>query len=285
MLQPRQAGALSRVAVSASIALAVMALPLAAAARAEPPMHPKGSPEPPRFVPGTLTVTSPPHAAGTVFMRWEGTIAHPMADRIEGVFQAFKASRRRFVLILDSGGGSVAEGHKVITVLRLIRRTHTLDTSVGPGLRCGSMCVPVYLQGETRFGARTSSWLFHEVTRRSKDFGKLRRVTESSRNLIQSYWYPAGVSRTWIERMLREQDGYDWWQTGGELIDAGAGIITRPIENRRPRNLEVEKSMPPAASAPAATPPAAKDLLSPPTGMPISGALPQPAPEPAPQRN
>lgn len=286
----RRLRARSAWSVSASaLALALLSL-VATPARAEPPSRPAGSSEPPRYVPGVLRVTSPPASAGTVFMRWEGTVAAPMAAQLEAVFEAYRSSRRRFVLVLDSGGGSVAEGEKVIALLRRIRRSHTLDTSVGPGQRCGSMCLPIYLQGETRFGARTSSWLFHEVTRRSStEYGRDKRVPSSSQRLIDAYWIPAGVSRAFIERMVREQDNYDWWQTGGELIEARAGIITQPIENKRPRRLEVEMMMPPAGSPPPQQPteptktgrpsaPSGTNPLAPPTGLPVSGA---PAPVPA----
>lgn len=298
------ASGLARAAALAVATVVGMAAAAISSALAEPPSMPPGTPEPPRFVAGTLRVTSPPSAAGSVFLHWEGTIAAPMAEQIERVYEAFAASRRRFVLVLNTGGGSVTEGEKVIALLRRIKRTHTLDTSVGPGARCGSMCLPLYLQGDTRFGARSSAWLFHEVTRRGSGFGKLRRVEGSQRRLIDAYWIPAGVSRPWIERMLQESDNHDWWQTGAELIADRAGIITRPIENRRPRRLEIEQMMPPAGQAgakaapdqrpgrreaPWSAPPSpsagqapagAPPSMSPPTGLPVSGALPPPAAPP-----
>ena len=61
-------------------------------------------------------------------------------------------------------GGSVAEGERVIDVLRQIKATHQLETVVAPGDVCASMCVFIYVQGQKRLGALTSSWLFHEVS-------------------------------------------------------------------------------------------------------------------------
>jgi hypothetical protein len=218
---------------------------------AEPPSHPLDSTTyARRLTPGTLRVTSPPHAVGSVFLYWDGTIAAPMAEQMSEAFRAFATSRRRVVVILSSGGGSVSEGEKVIALLQRIKRTHQLDTSVGQGGRCGSMCLPIYLQGQNRFGGRSSSWLFHEVTRPGANFGRLKRADESSKKLIEKYWIPAGVSREWIDRMLVEADNHDWWQTGNDLIVAKSGIITRPIENRRPRNLEIDLPVATATGAP-----------------------------------
>jgi ATP-dependent protease ClpP protease subunit len=219
-------------------------------ARAEPPIRSAAGPEARRLTPGTLRVVSPPSAAGTVFLSWEGSIAPPMAEQIGQAFDAFRTSRRRVVLALNTGGGSVSEGERVIQVLRRIRNTHQLDTTVGPGARCGSMCLPIYLQGHNRFGARASTWLFHEITRPGTQYGRQKRVEGSYKRLIENYWAPAGVSKAWIDQMLAQTDNHDWWQTGHDLIVAKSGIITRPIENRRSRNLEIDADTKPDGARP-----------------------------------
>lgn len=235
-------------------------------------------PGPPILHPGTLTVTSPVGNAGSVYLRWDGTIAAPMAGEIEKAFEAFKSSRRRFVLVLNTGGGSVREGEKVIELLQRMRKTHRVDTAVERGGRCGSMCVPIYLQGETRFGARASAWLFHEITLPGSLFGKQRRVEGGYMRLIEKYWIPAGVPRAWIDRMLKQAEGYDYWQTGDNLIADQTNIITRPIENRTRRNLEADSTMPAQAKA-APSPPARRGPT--PTPDPTPATLP-PLPASAP---
>ena len=254
----------------ATAALVALVGIFATPASAEPPSRIEVVPVL-RHIPGTLRVVSPHQHAGTVFLHWEGTIAAPMADQIDTAFQAFASTRRRFVLFLNTGGGSVLEGEKVIAVLQKIKRTHQLDTSVSQGSRCGSMCIPVYLQGRSRFAGRSSSWLFHEVTRPGAQYGSTKRVAESYRRLIDKYWVPAGVSQTWIERMLVETNNHDWWQTGNDLIADKAGIITHALENRRARNLE--------ADMPTTTPGAA--VAAPPGKAPRPSASVQPSP-PAP---
>ncbi len=217
-------------------------------AKAEPPVL-RNQPASPARV-GTLRVESPVNQAGSVILHWTGTIAAPMHDRLQAAFEAFASTRFRVVLVMNSGGGVVSEGEKVIGLLQRIRRTHQLDTVVMRGGMCGSMCLPVYLQGQKRFGARTSSWLFHEITKRgSQPFAK-KKVDGRYSQLIDLYWVPAGVSRTWIDRMLPLADGHDYWQTGQELITERSGIITDPIENRSQRILETDDAIPSAGTRP-----------------------------------
>lgn len=254
-----------------SAGLGVLACVGVIPAQSEPPSRTEVVPVI-RHIPGTLRVVSPHQQAGTVFLHWEGTIAAPMASQIDEAFQAFASSRRRFVLFINSGGGSVLEGEKVIALLQKIKRTHQFDTSVSQGSRCGSMCIPVYLQGRNRFAGRSSSWLFHEVTRPGAQYGSTKRVAESYRRLIEKYWVPAGVSQTWIERMLVETNNHDWWQTGNDLITDKAGIITHVVENRRPRNLEADMPMPTAGAAPGSPPTKAPRpaIAVPPSPAPIA---------------
>ncbi len=221
----------------------------AGGALAEPPML--TTPEPPRgpITPGLLRVTSPVGASGSVYLRWTGSIAPPMAEKIESAFNAFKASRTRFVLVMNSSGGNVREGELVIALLKRIRRTHRLDSVVERGGTCGSMCVPIYLQGDARYAARASTWLFHEITRLPQPGAKLKRVKGAYSTQMERHWVPAGVSRTWIDKMLPLADGHDYWQTGNELIADNAGIINRPLENRLRRNLADEDGSSSATSA------------------------------------
>ena len=97
-------------------------------------------------------------------MTWHGPIMAPMANQIRDAFESRKGQATRFVLRIASHGGSVAEGERVIEVLRQIKSTHELETVVAQGDVCASMCVFIYVQGQKRFGALTSSWLFHEVS-------------------------------------------------------------------------------------------------------------------------
>ena len=172
----------------------------------------------------------------TVVMNWNGPIVSPMANQIRDAFESRKRQATRFVLRLSSYGGSVAEGERVIEVLRQIKSTHELETAVTQGDVCASMCVFIYVQGTKRFGALTSSWLFHEVSHMdpvTKQTTKLDRAAWE--RLVDKYFRPAGVSDTWIADLKPRTIGSDYWQTGSDLIRSSSGIIHEPLANQTAR--------------------------------------------------
>jgi hypothetical protein len=101
------------------------------------------------------------------------------------------------VLFLNSDGGEVNEGDRVIHLLDGIKPTHRLITVVLDGSLCASMCIPVFLQGDDRLAARTSRWIFHEAARQGVN--QKERMEETLR-LLQKYYLAAGVSPGWIKR-------------------------------------------------------------------------------------
>src|SRR5262245_22721591 len=133
-----------------------------------------------------------------VRLSWTGPIAAPMAQQIKEVFESRKHDATRFVFTLSSDGGSVAEGERVIEVLRRIRATHALETVVTQGEKCASMCVFIYLQGQKRYGALASSWLFHEVSRRDPLTKQTTLDRAAWERLVDRYFPAAGVSQAWI---------------------------------------------------------------------------------------
>src|SRR5262249_37626074 len=124
-------------------------------------LAPAGALELPR---GELKVSLSSTRANTVLLSWTGPVMAPMASQIRDAFETRKGQASRFLLRVSSYGGSVAEGERVIEVLRRIKATHELETTVLQGDVCASMCVFIYVQGQKRYGALTSSWLFHEVS-------------------------------------------------------------------------------------------------------------------------
>ena len=192
---------------------------------------------------GELRISAPNAQNGAVQMSWHGPIAAPMANRIRDAFEERKGQSSRLVLIISSGGGSVAEGERVIEVLRQIKRTHTLETVVTQGERCASMCVFIYIQGQKRLGALTSAWLFHEVSHKDPVTKQIRLDRIAWERLVDKYFPPAGVSEDWIAKMKQLTIESDYWQTGADLVQANSGIIHMPLGNHRPRN--VARNAPP----------------------------------------
>jgi hypothetical protein len=185
---------------------------------------------------GELRIGTSASRPDTLVLHWAGKIAAPMAREIESAFEQRKGQVRRVVLTLASGGGSVQEGERVIAVLRRIKQTHPLQTVVGHGQMCGSMCVFVYVQGERRTAALSSTWLFHE-TARTDPTGKhtISLNRQLWERLIDDYWVPAGVSSEWIAKIKPLTIRSDYWQTGADLVNEDSGIVHEALGNQRPR--------------------------------------------------
>jgi hypothetical protein len=130
------------------------------------------------------------------------------------------------VLFLDSAGGQVDEGDRVIHVLNEIKPTHRLITGVRDDKLCASMCIPVF-PSRRRPSARTSRWIFHEAAKQGAN-GRARR--EETLRLFQKYYVPAGVSVNWLKRIMPIIRRADLWESGGDLISTKTGIVTSPLE-------------------------------------------------------
>ncbi len=246
-----QPGTFSRLfkVLSGLTAAAALAVPFLAAAPAAHALEAER---------GGLSVSLSNSRPGSVVLNWRGPIAAPMANQIRDAFEAHKSKANRFVLRISSTGGLVPEGERVIDVLTQIKATHQLDTAVTQGDICASMCVFIYLQGQKRFGALTSSWLFHEVSHmdaRTKQTTKLDRPAWE--RLVDKYMRPAGVSEEWIADMKPRTVNSDYWQTGADLVRAKSGIIHEQLANQTARYVAPSPGarQPASAEAPKSTPP------------------------------
>jgi hypothetical protein len=178
-------------------------------------------------------------SSGAVVMTWRGRVGAPMARQIRHAFEAHKRRSKRIVLKLDSGGGSVQEGERVIGVLRYIKKTHDLQTVVGRGKKCGSMCVFIYAEGQRRVGALSSLWLFHEVSHKNPRTKKIVRLDRPAwERLVDQYLRPAGVSEEWIAQMKPFTVKSDYWQTGADLVNAKSGVIHIALGNQQSRTVD-----------------------------------------------
>src|SRR5262249_12313958 len=142
----------------------------------------------------------------------------------------------RVVLFLDSAGGRVDDGDRLIEVLNEIKLRHQLITVVPHGKLCASMCIPIFLQGEDRLAAPASIWLFHEAAQRQAN-GILRTDTAETWRLFRKYYAPAGVPTRWLKSIAPMIEETDLWQTGGDLISAKSGIILHSLGHRTVRDL------------------------------------------------
>ena len=163
-------------------------------------------------------------ANGRLEIEWSGPIVAGMADDLRTAVGRYETDLKRVVLFLDSAGGQVEEGDRVIGVLNEIKRRHRLATVVLHGKLCASMCIPIFLQGDDRLAARASLWIFHEAGQRQAN-GEQRTDRTETWRLFRKYYAPAGVSMHWLKSIAPMINGAELWQTGGDLIDAKTGII------------------------------------------------------------
>ena len=168
--------------------------------------------------------------APSLYIEWSGPIAAGMADYLRTELGRYGTASRRVVLFLNSAGGQVEEGDRVIEVLNKIKQMHRLITVVGDGELCASMCIPIFLQGHDRLAARTSLWIFHQAAQREAN-GKTREDMEETLRLFRRYYVPAGVSMDWLKSIAPIIKNANLLQTGGDLISAKTGIIMYPLEN------------------------------------------------------
>jgi hypothetical protein len=132
----------------------------------------------------------------------------------------------------------VHEGERVIALLQTIKKTHRLYTGVLAGKKCGSMCVFIYVQGQKRFAAPASIWLFHEVSRTDKHTHKIYELDrEQWERLIAKYWIPAGVNPNWIAEMKQHTFQTDYYQTGQDLLDHDSGIVHKALSDEHKRKV------------------------------------------------
>jgi hypothetical protein len=180
-------------------------------------------------------------ADGTLEIEWSGLIVAGVADELRASVAKYGTALKRVVLFLDSAGGQVDEGDRVIAVLNEIKQGHRLATVVPHGKLCASMCIPIFLQGDDRFAARASLWIFHEASQPQANGGQRTDMTQTWR-LFRKYYGSAGVSMHWLKSIAPMIKGADLWQTGGDLIDAKAGIIMYALGDA------VERATAPAAA-------------------------------------
>jgi len=164
-----------------------------------------------------------------------------MSERVAAAFDRYKADRRRLVLILNSPGGSIEHGRKVVAAIRA--RDRAIDTLVQKAGVCASMCVPIFLAGAKRMADPEAYFMFHQVSLNSsaRENTKRREISESEKALfsqavktieaqVTDEFFRTdigirGVSVGWLARMREKISGRDIWMSGQQLVDEGSGIV------------------------------------------------------------
>lgn len=190
----------------------------------------------------TLSIREEPDR---IVLGWSGPVQEPMSERIAATFDRYKADRRRLVLILNSPGGSIEQGRKVVTVIRA--RDRAIDTLVQKAGVCASMCVPIFLAGTERMADPEAYFMFHQASLNNSTRENMKRQqfseseaalfsqtvkaieTQVTDDFFRNDIGIRGVSRVWLARMREKIPGRDIWMSGQQLVDERSGIIDRLI--------------------------------------------------------
>lgn len=163
---------------------------------------------------------------------WRGEVTPGMADRFKEAYAQTREDSRKIVIDLHSPGGLLVEGARVVDVVERMRVTHQIETRVGPRGKCYSMCVPIFLLGETRIAAPTAEFMFHEpstfdaVTNETVTLPayEQRRVTDQ---FFRRFFEQSDMDPRWRERLRKDLPGQDIFKTAQELVDEGSNVVER----------------------------------------------------------
>ncbi|MGV7218207.1 ATP-dependent Clp protease proteolytic subunit [Bradyrhizobium sp. UFLA05-112] len=176
-----------------------------------------------------------------VLLGWSGPVQEPMSERVAAALDRYKADRRRLVLVLNSPGGSIEHGRKVVAAIRA--RDRAIDTLVQKAGVCASMCVPIFLAGASRMADPEAYFMFHQASLQSsaresmkqREFGSVENAffsemvksieTHATDEFFRNDIGIRGVSEVWLAMMRKKISGSDIWMSGQQLVDEGSGIV------------------------------------------------------------
>ena len=202
----------------------------------------------------TLSIKEEPDR---IVLGWSGPVQEPMSERIAAAFEQYKSDRRRLVLILNSPGGSIEEGRKVVAAIRA--RHHGIDTFIQKAGVCASMCVPIFLAGAERMADPEALFMFHEtsltnsaretvkesVKQDVRESNKRQQIpaseeaaaaealkainTQVTDDFFRTDFGIRGVNAVWLAGMRKKIPGRDIWISAQQLVDEGSGIVDRLV--------------------------------------------------------
>ena len=192
----------------------------------------------------TLSISEEPDS---IVLGWSGPVQEPMSERVAAALDRYKADQRRLVLILNSPGGSIEHGRKVVAAIQA--RDRAIDTLVQKAGVCASMCVPIFLAGTKRMADPEAYFMFHQVSlnisarenMKRQEFSETEKAafsaafktieTQATDEFFRSDIGIRGVNVVWLARMREKISGRDIWMSGQQLADEGSGIVDRLIRS------------------------------------------------------
>ena len=186
----------------------------------------------------TLSISKEPDR---ILLGWSGPVQEPMSERVGAALDQFKSDQRRLVLVLNSPGGSIEHGRKVVAAIRA--RDRPMDTFVQKAGVCASMCVPIFLAGTKRVADPDAYFMFHEasLTGSARDMMKRQELGEADRAVVAEvvktvetqatddlFHKDMGIRRVntaWLAGLRKKIPGRDIWMSAQQLVDEGSGVV------------------------------------------------------------
>ncbi|MBR0926080.1 ATP-dependent Clp protease proteolytic subunit [Bradyrhizobium diazoefficiens] len=186
----------------------------------------------------TLSISEEPDR---ILLGWSGPVQEPMNERVGAALDQFKSDQRRLVLVLNSPGGSIEHGRKVVAAIRA--RNRAMDTFVQKAGVCASMCVPIFLAGTKRVADPDAYFMFHEasLTGSARDMMKRQELGEANRAVVAEvvktvetqatddlFHKDMGIRRVntaWLAGLRKKIPGRDIWMSAQQLVDEGSGVV------------------------------------------------------------
>lgn len=180
-------------------------------------------------MPGYTVELFPAPDASTVVI--QGAIFSPIAkDVSEAIAKTPRGTP--IVVSLDSLGGKLKEGEKLIAVLDAAKKSQEVTTFVDNGNRCLSMCIAIFMSGEKRIAGRASVWMIHAA----HAYGSPLPLPGPTKRYLHDL-AARGVSERWLRQLEHEHHLFsrpaELWLTGAELAAQNSNIATKVLPGFR----------------------------------------------------
>ncbi len=171
---------------------------------------------------GTLTLSA--LGDGSYALRLDGVITPEVAARFNGLLDRLPAGAP-LLLELRSPGGYTSAGYSMIDRVMAEREAgRPVSTRVGRGDYCESMCVGLFMVGETRVAAPDAEFMVHAPRGLTSGAVTVRSVQRMMDRLRQ-----LGASEEWLRR-VEAAGGFsgrvDYRVPAAQLAADRAGVVT-----------------------------------------------------------
>ncbi|KHD88922.1 MAG: hypothetical protein OM95_05445 [Bdellovibrio sp. ArHS] len=175
-----------------------------------------------------------------------GEVTPGFAAQLDSEFSKIDPAKE-VLLHLNSPGGLVDEGLEAIQIIKQQKeKGRVVETTVENGDKCGSICVPIYVQGKNRYAGEVAAFMFHGARPWHSNIPNKRKTEELLNKFVE-----AGVSEAWLKKLFGlgvfSEPG-EYWVSGKELSAERSNVVTELIPKHvkfKPQRLPIDPNMGP----------------------------------------